>query len=153
EVRATPQLRRAPWSWQISASATQDDVTRVRILRLGIVAAVALVALLMVAGGARLLRTAPPPLLYAPDRHLGSLPLRGGQREPVVAFAGKFLIDVNVSTDGRRILPLPNDGKTAEFWDAASMLLDDRATSTTVAPPADTIIRDLGVWMPDSEHV
>lgn len=153
EIRLTRQRRRSLWPWVPAAAATRADVARARAVRLALVVAMVAASLVITAVGARLLRTAPPQLFLGRGGHMLTMSLDGGNPRSVPAFADKNLRDMTISPDGRRILTLADQAREAELWDAAAVILDDRATSTFVASPPGTVLRDLGHWMPDSRSV
>lgn len=151
-IRERDQRRAFRWPWQLGADATAADAARVRTLRVALVVAAVSLTLVVAAVGARLLRSAPPQLFIGRNGQIMSIPIAGGDLQPLLPFAGKDMCDVSISADNRRLLSMECQAHVAELWDATAVLLDQQAESRTVAMPPDTIIRDLGFWLPDSRH-
>ena len=151
QIRTIAQHRRSRWPWVLGPAATRTDAARVRALRLALAVALVGAMLTGAAVGARLLRTAPPQLFVGRAGQLLTMPIEGGLLQPIRSFAGRIVDDVNVSPDSKRLLTM--SAGVLELWDAASVLLDESASSKVIEAPTGTSYRDPGVWMPDSRSV
>lgn len=151
-TRRTRQAgRRGVLPWLASPAATLDDVRRVRLVRMALLAALLVASGAVAVAGARLVLKpqAPPQVLLLQGGLAFTVPLDGGARTPVHPLLGRDLFDFSLSQDGSSLATLRDRRGILEIWDAADVL-NGTATGPIALPNTEGLhVLDAGAWRPD----
>lgn len=156
-ARATRQRRRGvSLPWIPSPAATLPELRRARLARLVVLALLLAAAAGVVAAGARLLPppAAPPQWILVQNGGGFTVPLGGGERRVLPAFAGLGINDLSTSWDGTHLATVRGArNEILEVWDAAAVFAERSTTPLVAHLPGDVRMRDAGVWRRDGRGV